>query len=48
MTQEKITILVTAAGGGGVGEQILKSLLLTNEIHNKYYIVYCVNKINIK
>lgn len=35
----KIPVLVTAAGGGGVGEQILKSLLIANQDHQKYYII---------
>jgi carbamoyl-phosphate synthase large subunit len=39
MTDAKINILVTAAGGGGVGEQILKSLVMANETHGKYHII---------
>ena len=39
MTKERIPILVTAVGGGGVGEQILKALLIANKGHGQYYII---------
>lgn len=39
MSNEKIAVLVTAVGGGGVGEQILKALLIANKQHNKYHII---------
>ena len=37
MAQEKIPILVTAIGGGGHGEQILKALRMVN--HRRYFVV---------
>jgi carbamoyl-phosphate synthase large subunit len=37
MTDKKIPILVTAIGGGGHGEQILKALRMVN--HDRYFIV---------
>lgn len=39
MNTDKIPILVTAVGGGGVGEQILKALLIANNNHGQYYII---------
>lgn len=39
MSKVKIPILVTAVGGGGFGEQILKALNIANNVHGQYYIV---------
>tara|TARA_R110002073_G_scaffold294993_6_gene460804 strand:- start:1064 stop:2173 length:1110 start_codon:yes stop_codon:yes gene_type:complete len=39
MPAVKIPVLVTAVGGGGFGEQILKALCIANKEHNKYYII---------
>lgn len=39
MTNTKLPVLVTAIGGGGFGEQILKALLIANKQEDKYYII---------
>lgn len=39
MSKAKIPVLITAAGGGGVGEQILKALTIANKQEHKYHII---------
>lgn len=39
MTNTKINVLVTAVGGGGVGEQILKAFSLANNESQRYYVI---------
>jgi len=39
MANAKIPVLITAVGGGGVGEQILKALTIANNQDPKYHII---------
>lgn len=39
MGNTKIKVLITAAGGGGVGEQILKALSLANKESHRYHVI---------